>query len=123
MEWWQIYLLTRLDDFKSLTIFLLIITGTTVLFTVPYLFTHYRYGSDDKGVILAKKILKLFIPFAALFSFFCVMIPTDKDIAVILAGHWATHNEQMQKLPSNVLKTLNAVLEKAQDKLHEGDAK
>ena len=38
-------------------------------------------------------------------------LPTNKELAVIITRHWAMNSEEMQKLPDNVVKTLNTFLE------------
>lgn len=36
-----------------------------------------------------------------------VLTPSKSDLAIIFAGAWATNSEEMQKLPDNVVGTLN----------------
>lgn len=117
MEWWQIYLITRVSEAKEF--FILISSVLLAVMLVGTIITVVHCNIEDEDWFeLARKIrLKLWCIVVAVIGFISMLLPTDKDIAIILAGHWATHNEQMTKLPDNVLKTLNGLLEKAQEKL------
>lgn len=133
MEWWQIYLLTRLDVFGD-AMFTIMFFSTVSLVAPTIMFLANlegpRFYSSDSpeerertkaNYIKINKISKRAIVVCSVLfiiaGLFRIIIPSRQDVAVIIATHWATHNAEMQKLPDNVLKTLNGLLEKAQEKI------
>lgn len=127
MEWWQIYLITRFDSLRDFICGTVTICGiASILMLICSFATRVTYSNDSldwhvkeinkiKG--LEKVLFRFVMPLGFLLAFLFVFIPSRDDVATIIAGHWATHNEEMKKLPDNVLKTLNGLLEKAQEKI------
>lgn len=128
MDWWQIYLLTRLDVLNVLcvagvVITLIVVGGLSVYGACNWIDRQYsKEGSDwwkreTANIELASRGIKLSLPVFLLFLGAAVLIPSRQDVALIIAGHWASNNEEMKKLPDNVLKPLNNFLERANEVL------
>lgn len=136
MEWWQIYLLTRLEGLRCLFVAVSIVSSIAIMFLLingfvtrdsysEWASSNWASCSPGNRAEFKKKYedasghirlaMRVFIPLAAVFATLAVFTPKSSDVALIIAGHWAMHNEEMKKLPDNVLKTLNSVLEKAQE--------
>lgn len=113
MEWWQIYLLTRMEDIKLVAILSSFLMGLICILIAGPITEGFTRSKDLKKpfqILLATFVVSLIT---------AVLTPTTKDIAIIISGHWATHNEEMKALPDNVLKVLNGLLEKANTELKE----
>ena len=68
------------------------------------LITHFTKISKNFFIVM----LSVFI----ISNVLNVFIPKERDLAIILAGSWATNSEEMQKLPNNVVKVINDLLNK-----------
>lgn len=117
MDWFTLYLLTRLPGLQTFSIIMAILLGMLVVVALMGCFIAYSDNED-----LAVKNFSLWLAGSTLVAFFTaclggVIFPDEKDLAIIIAGQWATNSEEMKKLPDNVAATLNAILEQAQSGL------
>lgn len=110
MTAWDIYWLTRLEpplgsifvalaSLAALAAFALLVIALCLLSTC-------EDDSVEQGKNISRHAIKVgllaFLPATA-----AALIPDRGDLAIIFAGSWATNSAEMQKLPENVLKTMN----------------
>lgn len=110
MSMWQIYWLTRLFNLQSALSVIAVVFGfSTFLFGISMV-TEFK--EKEKGIYKywAKQSLTAFVSSMALFIF----LPSKSDVAIMVAGSWATNSEEMKKLPDNVVKTINDFLSEHQ---------
>lgn len=115
MNAWAIYWLTRLEPLGKAVDR---VSGTLLVLSICIAFGAGCYALHTET--WPKRAIKpffLFLSLSGLFSFAKVFIPTNRDVAIIIAGQWALNSEEMAKLPDNVVATLNAVLDKAKAEL------
>lgn len=119
MDWFTLYVLTRFNTLSNACLLasMALALATTIICIVGSV-QHDVDKRDFPWSLLKKVLVALAISTAGV-----VLTPTRSDIALIVAGHWATHNEEMAKLPDNVVRTLNSLLETAQTKLSTGATK
>jgi hypothetical protein len=48
---------------------------------------------------------------AAILAIIASLLPTNKQLAMIVAGNWVVNSEDIRELPDNVAKTLNQFLD------------
>lgn len=102
MEYLWIYLIGQADEFKA---FLGIISFVISLITVPLAFCiKDNYGEIPKCIILS-------IIGAAIIGFIAICIPSTKTAIAMAVIPPVINNEQVQKLPDNVLGFINEYLE------------
>lgn len=120
MEISTLYWITRLESMKELCgvlmfigIILSVVVGFIALFCY---FDHASFGKEEDNFF--KKLKRAFISLiivSTLFGVAYIFIPTTKEVAFIYltskTTKWAENNEQVQKLPDNVLKMLNTKME------------
>lgn len=114
MTWWQLYLLTRLDPFSTafgvLSILLFICIGiATAIMLLAIGDRDLDIGSEEckkfKWFIIRGSVL------ASLLLTISMLLPSNKDIALIYAGSLISKSEEIQKLPENAVKVLNTYME------------
>ena len=113
---WDIYWITRLDSlsvffsiagFGTLTIFICFVS-----WIVPMILND-PWDRDEKEKYWKpyKKSMVWGITVGTICAFIGVFIPTTKEFAAIYLIPKIANNEQMQKIPDNAAKLLNAKLE------------
>ena len=106
MTWWQVWLLMSLGNLKDL------VEVFTAVLIFPIAISAIAFMDGDKdNRNTALRILKISATALAISIVLFVAVPTHKQMAAIVATHWAANNKEMQKLPDNVLKNLNQFLE------------
>jgi hypothetical protein len=117
MTYWELYWLTRLQDLKcaiGVLSLLLLLSGIAASF----LYTTNCDSYSEEGKIFARRSFK-YTKISLFLSLFCFVvqtfIPNTKDLALIYSGHFATHSEEMKKLPDNLLRYLNTFLEEKKE--------
>lgn len=122
MSTWQLYWITRLDglvNFFEISAFAtLVLCGACIAAYIGISSDLGMTTKDTESYEGIKRLVRFFrnsgiallLPFL-ISTIGALFLPSKKDIAIILAGHWATHNKEMIKLPENVIKTLNDFLE------------
>ena len=114
MDMWELYWLTRLDSFNNLTTNIIFMTITLILGLILWGIIYRENGNDDmvaRGIKIHHKYIPRIIIVLFMIITLKIFIPTTKHVAIMLAGHWATNSEEMNKLPDNVVKTINTFLE------------
>ena len=113
MSTWELYLLSRLNSVHTLSIILLVASGigAFILIAVTTSITP-PYDESEKQVIrFCGKIARWVAGIGCIAALSVVLVPTNADLAVIIAAKWATNSEEMRKLPDNATRTLNHFLE------------
>jgi hypothetical protein len=111
MDYFLIYLATRADSLQgalmALTVFLGILTAFGV--TIFVAASSRGVGAECWGWI--GKPMKVGLISFLFLIFASVMTPSTKDIAVIYVLPKILHNQELQKIPNNLLKLANNQLE------------
>lgn len=117
---WQIYWLTRLEPIGNFLHSMAVgLVFLTLVLAFLYGITKFASAeaadkSDDEAVSIAvtsgTKVFILGVILSTGSCFGSKLMPSRSDIAIILAGSWVTNNEEMQKLPDNVLGVVNKYL-------------
>ena len=112
---WEIYLLTRLDELHDTCG---IIAWALLLGTVVFgmLYARAVNDEDDDAAGKARKIALRLFTLVLAFGFGGCFIPTTKEaVAAIIVPKLAA-NEQIQKLPANLLSLANDWIEELKPK-------
>ena len=104
----QLYLLTRLFEMKDT--FLALIGPMAVLSVICMVIALVSSTESPNVSKTSKKYAKIFVSLLILSIVGNVMAPSQKDAYVILGGYYATNNEEIKKLPENVVAASNAFL-------------
>jgi hypothetical protein len=101
---WDIYWITRLDSIQAFFVVSVFIIGSALLAFLVLLFAEDCW--DEHGGKY----------FAGVAIFLCMLVggiltPSTKEFAAIYLIPKITSNEQVQKLPDNMMKLLNGKLE------------
>ena len=106
------YLFTRLDTLKSISI---ICSLLGVVFVIVFIFLLLvGFMADDKDATNSGKFLlkrKLLWVFAIISWVLFCLIPTQKEAAAIYLVPNIVNNEKVQQLPNNAVELLNKQLE------------
>lgn len=128
MEWWQVYLFTRLDSIWNASIFFAIASGVcTIAFTIGVTICSKQYddldarGYSDNGkrewlswLTTWKNFRKISLPIFIIAAIGGLSIPTEKEFAAIYLLPKVSNSKfaaEMAKLPENITKVLNKKLE------------
>lgn len=117
MDYWDLYLLTRLDGLGTLLSFV-----TAVSFVVLGISSLYLVNSADsymeREAALAKKIMNkallVLIPSVLL----AVAVPSEEDLAIIIAGGFVAQSETVSELGETAklgVEVLNKYLEELKE--------
>lgn len=105
----HIYLLARLDFFRE-------VLKVLLLFSFVFCFIGIVMGlngshrNDDNAKNTAKTMLCYSLPILLLTTILAILVPTTKQLAAIYLIPKVVNNEQVQKIPENVLNLLNSKL-------------
>lgn len=120
MEISTLYWITRLESMKDLCVGIMtigMIISIVVGFIMLFYYSEIKSGEGEEITTfnkLKRAIISLII-LSILFGVAHTFIPTTKEVAFIYltskTTKWAENNEQVQKLPDNVLKMLNTKME------------
>lgn len=116
MDYFLFYLILRLDTLSSTSIILAIVAGVVFAVTLFICATNYNSDTDKKTRKAAKPWA---ISFGIVFAFtllFAVGLPSTKQAAVIYCLPKIVNNEQVQKMPNNLLKLANQWIDEHIDK-------
>lgn len=115
MEWWHIYLFTRLDVVKNFFEICLIVTFVgAAIGNVMYVGPICELEIPEEHMPIFKKINLIVFLAVFVLTFFCIAIPTQKEMAAIyllpkLAN--SEFKEEVSKIPTNALKVFGLKLE------------
>jgi hypothetical protein len=102
---WDIYWITRLDSINVVAGFAVFILGIIILFGIGF----YRELKDEY------ELFSVWVGVAATIFFLSLLCtiftPSTKEAAAIYLIPKIANNEQMQKIPDNAAKLLNAKME------------
>lgn len=81
------------------------------------------YSTDEEDVAkyepMFTKKLKLVFTILVVLVVVKVLIPTQKEIALIIGGSYVLNNEEISKLPTNTVKAVNTFLEEYTNAIEE----
>lgn len=103
MSAWEVYLFTRLSAVNIISVILLVVFGLT-----GFLLTLFGFIEEEPE---QKKLGKWSLFIAGISMLLLVIIPTTKEAAAIYLIPKLINNEQVQKIPENAAKLLNAKLD------------
>jgi hypothetical protein len=111
MEWWQVYLFTRLD---GINIFFMITAVAGVILSIIAIVVYYstldsEYSKDEH--LFVDKYLKPIIAITAISIGVSIALPTQKDMAAIILLPKVVNNQDIQKMPADAAKLLRVKLE------------
>ena len=107
MNWFTIYLLTRFDAIHSATVPLFVFSALFFIVASVFLFPAIDLEVDERQITMLKRFKIGGLICFILFGMIHLITPTNKDLAIIIAGSWAVNSAEVQKLPDNVVKTMN----------------
>lgn len=113
MNWFTIYLLTRCDAIRSVMEPISIVS--LIFFVVSYAAILLVSSSDDDDLLKIVPLLQRTRNFLFIVLLVSgglkILSPTKTDIAIIIAGNWAVNSENTNKLPENVVNTMNRFMD------------
>lgn len=109
MSHWLIYWITRLDSIESVLSVTLgvLIVAVLILGTIMCMI---EYDNDEIPAFI-KKVFKVSLIIIAITVPLCIFIPSTKEICAIYLIPKVVNNEEVKKIPDNLLKLLNAKCE------------
>lgn len=110
MTYWELYWITRLDSIQNTMggICAVSFVGVCLIFAF---FCMLVSEGDTEYVPSVKRCIKYLATITLVSGFLNIMLPSNKDLALMMSGHFVTNSDQLQKLPDNLLKYLNDYLE------------
>lgn len=124
---WEMYLITRMDAIIGIMFATLLLGAAAAAVFIALTAVSYQEYSQyiDRGdsyerernrekrsYDFFKKFLKISVSTTVAAMILLCLTPTTKDLAMIYIVPAITKNEQVQKLPANFVKFLNAKMEK-----------
>lgn len=110
---WDIYWITRMDSLNDF--FSIFGIGSLVFFLALLSWSGplaidgvYDSNKREEYWRLYRKSMIWGVSFGVIFTFLSLFIPTTKEVAAIYIIPKVANNEQVQKLPDNAMKLLNA---------------
>lgn len=113
----ELYLLTRVGNFHDFFMMIGVLSGIPIMICSALFFIVIdacNSGTKQQLVIFKKWAISI-SSICGISFFLATMTPSNKEIAFIITSKWVTNNEEMKKLPENVLKITNKFLEKYSD--------
>lgn len=114
MEWWQVYLFTRIDSVKCLLVGISIVSIVTFIAYFLVMIEQTELDDSKKITPRIKKYWSMVGPVAVVSLLLLIALPSQKDIAAIyLLPKLANSNfaKEAQKIPTDAAKLLRLKLE------------
>jgi len=114
MEWWHIYLFTRLDSVNGMVSDVISILGPVLLVALSVLLLYYNEIKSLNALPSFMKILKIAIAVFCFFLLGSILIPTQKEAAAIyLLPKLAKSDfaKEAQQIPAEAAKLMRMKLE------------
>ena len=114
MTAWQIYLLTRCEGLRSAAFGAMVVAGAIAivfLFCIPILFDGWMIESEELRASIRRQMRLWTIGLVGVATPIMVLVPTKTDIAIIIAGAWATNNADMRAMPDKAMQVVNKFLD------------
>jgi len=117
MTYWELYWITRLDPLHCSIVTFSITVFCSATISARIWLKNADMDYEPNRVIAKTAFLwcKRFLFLSVLSGLISTLIPNTKDLALIYSGHFATHSEEMKKLPDNLLRYLNTFLEEKKE--------
>lgn len=106
----DIYLLTRLDAVNILFGIIATVSGLGLVVTL-IICIFGKIEDDDRTAETGGKLARIFIPLSILSALCLTLIPSTKEAAAIYLIPKVVNNAQVQQVPENALKLLNAKMQ------------
>lgn len=128
MTMFQLYILTRcqhINDMLCQAVAFLaglvaLICAISILRYVFIQLDEYRQVVKDEKVAAVKKtswpLLKRTAILLTIVSILAPLVPNNRDLYVMIGGYYVTNNDEIKKMPNNVLKAANNFLEEFAEK-------
>lgn len=99
MNWFNLYLITRLDSINCFSRVLCFVCAVVLFSTLWIGFIEINSGFSDEVKIwqIVKKIVMITIPFLLISALCCIFIPTTKEMAAIIIAPKVVNNEIIQE--------------------------
>jgi len=126
MEIWELYLLTRVGAINHLAEIIAVVgcvTGALAAVMLAMVWVDI-YEDKEKEAFKQKAIkkwMRIFPPTVVICVILLALVPTEKQAYLILGGAYATNIADIEKLPPNMVKTINNYLETFQEAPSKGD--
>ncbi len=113
MTVWQIYWLVKLDDILNLIIALYVFFGlVSIVSGFISMASSPQDTRDSKHAYpIARRIFKVALPVFLVLVFARTLLPSTRQMVVIWLTPEILNNEQVKKLPNNIMELLNEQLE------------
>lgn len=122
MNWFEIYLWTRLDMISGITLTFAVLFGIIAVISVvgsliyahdPSYAEYTRKSVYEKSLASWRMIRKWTVTLACIAIPLAIAVPTKSDLALIYGLHWATNNEDVKAIPDDAVKLIREWLNEA----------
>jgi hypothetical protein len=104
MDMWTLYWLTRIEDLGAAFGFIAFVIGFLLMVWVVYWGVEENFDKEHKPRTSAFVALGVFWILA-------VLTPSNKDLAIIMGGYYATNNEEFVEMPTKAAKVVNKFMD------------
>ena len=111
VNWFILYLLTRCEALNNLGVLASIIFSVATLGVLTACLMLISEHDKDTARTVWSMYGRWTLIGLIVSLVLSVIVPTNQDVALIIAGHWATNSEEMAELPDNVVRFMNKYLE------------
>ena len=102
----QLYLLTRLFELKDTLVPIIVIMSIASVIV----FLASLIADTTEVRTKSRKYFRIFVSILTVAVLTNIAVPSQRDAYVILGGYYATNNEEIKKLPENIVAASNAFL-------------
>ena len=119
MSLFTLYLLTRLEELKyffkdTIGLSMGLTVTCAIMFGIVCFAGAINNDWDEDGYTNMRKITRKYFTRLSILTvflmFFNVLVPNNKQAAFIVGGYYVTNNEDIKKLPNNIIAASNAFL-------------
>jgi len=113
MDMSTLYWLTRVEGLQSFLEGLTFFSCMVFFFSAAgYVIARFNAVEEDQGLV--KKFL--YVPIIAAIMWVVaavglVLVPSEKHLAIIFGGYYATNNEELVKSPTKAIKVINKFMD------------
>lgn len=117
MSNWQMYWLMMLDNISSLVIGIALAVGIVLVVAI---LARIIVGDDDEDVKgVACKCMRFTVPILIVMAPLAALIPTTKQMAVIVVVPKIINNKEVQEMPEKLVELANGWMEEKVKELNE----
>lgn len=110
MTMFELYLLTRFETLSKLFevgAVLSAVFGVATLASIAFAID----SGEEKWIKISVKATKAFCIILIVSVFGSVAVPSNKALAIMFAGSWATQSSETKKVPDKAMKVLNKFMD------------